>query len=1742
MARRVVAAVAAIVGLGIGAQAAEAAAPVIVNNTGGTTWRESEGVNKNNRQVAVTFVVRHDPGRRVTGLAIDQDYNGNDDTGGVGVTGVTAQTLGGASNRLQSSVVRFTFSPPDPGGFSCPIAGGATRRRDLPLRFRVVDSSGERSGSVSQNVRITENGDCLARTDYSALESWGQSASTATPGQNVNFSFRCDDGDSSGDNDACDYILWRARRLNDGAITDSGNWNADDNTDRTYGASFPTRGVYVVEGRLCGETNCNDDDRYWRIGSVMVNETNAPSLDLSGPSAVNVGQPATVSATASDVGTNGDPQVIEWDADNNGAFERTVFTTPQNNGSVLYQDPISGAALQQAVDTSTPGIKTVRARVFDNGAVDAADDLRREANDSFQVRVNAAPTASDISTSTDEDTAKAIALQGADADSFPSALTYAVGQPAAGTGTVSLSGGTATYTPPANWSGTTSFTYQANDGMALSPVRTVTVTVDAVNDLPSAGDTSITTAEDTPVDVTLTATDVDGDSLAFAAGEAEHGTVACDGADCTYTPDADFSGEDAFPFTVSDGHGGTDAGVVTVTVTAQNDPPTAGDASIETDEDTPVTFTPPASDPDGPFTLSATDPAHGTVDCATTCTYTPDADFSGPDEFDYTASDGTSSDTGHVTVTVNAVNDAPSAGDTTATTAEDTPLELQLAGTDVDGDDLTFDAGDPEHGTLACDGADCTYTPAANFSGEDSFTFSVSDGHGGTDEATVSITVSPVNDAPVVQDTSITTDEDSDVTFTPPASDADDGTLTLSATDAAHGTVTCGATTCTYAPDADFAGTDEFDVTATDDDGASDTGHVTVTVDPVNDAPVANDQTVTTDEDEDVRFDLSGQDVDGDDLTFDAGAPEHGTLACDEEDCEYTPAPNFNGTDGFDFTVSDGNGGTDTGRVDLIVAAVNDAPNAQDVTATTDEDTAVELLLLGSDPDGDTLTYAAQAPSHGDVSCTAAGCTYTPDADFHGTDEFTYFAFDGNGGADSATVRLTVTPVNDAPVANDQLVTTTEDTPAPITLAAQDVDGDALTFTAQDGAHGTVSCDGAACTYLPAPNFHGADAFTFTVSDGTEGGSDTGRIDVIVAPVNDAPTAQDRAISTDEDEDVGVTLLGADVDGDQLTYVAGAAEHGTVECDGPGCTYTPEPNFNGADAFTYTVSDGEGGSGQATVTVTVDPVNDAPVAQDGELSTDEDEAADVTLQAQDLDGDELTFTPGTPAHGTVTCDGATCTYTPAADFHGADAFTFVVSDGHGGTDSGRIDVTVAPVDDTPTASDTTATTDEDTAVDVDLPVADADGDDLTATVAEEPEHGAVACEGITCRYTPAADFHGTDTFRYAVSDGEGDTAQGTVTVTVRPVNDAPVAQDGTAQTDEDTPVDVAIAANDVDGDTLAAVVDDEPGHGTVACEGLTCRYTPAADYAGPDAFRVRVQDGHGGSDLADVAVTVRPANDAPVATDRTLAAEEDATSLFEVRGTDVDGDSLTYTVSRPATKGTVTCEADGDCRYVPNANANGADSFAFRADDGHGGTDEGEVTITIAPVNDAPTAQDVSAATDEDTPVDVALLGNDIDGDALSFSIVDGPDHGQVQCAAALCRYTPAADYHGTDELTYKVTDPSGASATAKVRITITSISVATRLDVPPTIKISGLPLQIKISYSATLRRAGDGAPIAGKKVTFLTGGQPACTATTDANGYARCAWQLSQTLAVLLGGGYSAVFTGDADFEPSRGQGRLIG
>ena len=609
----------------------------------------------------------------------------------------------------------------------------------------------------------------------------------------------------------------------------------------------------------------------------------------------------------------------------------------------------------------------------------------------------------------------------------------------------------------------------------------------------------------------------------------------------------------------------------------------------------------------------------------------------------------------------------------------------------------------------------------------------------------------------------------------------------------------------------------------------------------------------------------------------------------------------------------------------------------------------------------------------------------------------------------------------------------------------------------------------------------------------------SGQIVAIVSTpfVNHDPVANPDTASLDEDTsvDIDVTANDTDEDGDTFTAtVLTQPGHGTATLNVNGTIhYAPAPDYNGGDSFTYQLTDAVGGKSTGTVTLTIRPVNDAPVAKDDAFTTDEDTPLTASLVANDtdVDGDALTaLLVAGPAHGSVALGtNGTFTYTPAPDYNGDDSFTYRASDGALASDVATARIHVNPVNDAPVARPDSATLDEDTTLTIAPPGVlsndtDVDGDALVAVLSSGASHGTLTLSpngGYT--YRPAPDYNGADAFMYHASDGALSSGDVTVTLTVNPVNDAPVARGDEYNGTEDTALVVAgpgVLANDsdVDGDVLHAALTQNPSHGTLTLMpdgGFS--YTPAANYNGDDSFRYVARDpSDAASAVTTVTIHVAAVNDAPATVDDRYEATEDQVLTIGAPGvlsndSDVDSPSITAELSVGPAHGDLVFMSDGSFTYTPEANFFGQDDFTYTATDGLASSGETTVVIVVAGVNDPPAALADAYTTAEDTELLVGAPGvmandSDVDGDTLTVRVATPPSHGDVSLLPdGTLDYMPDPNFNGTDTFTYDLTD--GTEVVFGVTVTIT----VTPVDDPPTANDDSYGTQV----GATLTIAAPG-------------------------------------------------------------------
>jgi hypothetical protein len=522
----------------------------------------------------------------------------------------------------------------------------------------------------------------------------------------------------------------------------------------------------------------------------------------------------------------------------------------------------------------------------------------------------------------------------------------------------------------------------------------------------------------------------------------------------------------------------------------------------------------------------------------------------------------------------------------------------------------------------------------------------------------------------------------------------------------------------TYTPNQNFVGNDSFTYEIVDDENQTSQASVAITVNNVNDAPIASndsfnleiDNTLTAPQGALIANDF---DLDGDFLFVDTtpiSQPTHGTVQLNPDGSFiYTDTGSFVNNDSFEYQVTDNNGGTSIAEVTLLSSGQDTVPVAVNDEYNVNEDNTLTVLLANSvlsndtDPNGLVLTLNStliQSTTNGQLNIANNGTfTYIPNANYNGIDDFQYEIENTLGEKSQAFVSINVNPVADIPTANDDSYQTNEDTTLNVAAAtgllANDADTDGGTLTvdlsptvAPQQGDITLDADGS-FTYVPSTNFNGVDTFSYQIVN-NKGLSSTAQATITINSINDTPQANNDSNATASDTPLVINVISndTDIDGDNLTITAQSTlpAYGTVTVQSNQLLFTPLITFGGIATIDYTISDPSGETSSATATVSVSLVGSSnidPSATDDAFVVNEDAVLNgTTVLANDTDADGGTLTAlttplTTTSNGNlvIQTDG-TFTYTPNGNFNGADSFSYTLTDGHGGFATDQVKLTL----------------------------------------------------------------------------------------------------------------------------------------------------------------------------------------------------------------------------------------------------------------------------------------------------------------------------------------------------------------------------------------------------------------------------------------------------------------------------------
>lgn len=725
----------------------------------------------------------------------------------------------------------------------------------------------------------------------------------------------------------------------------------------------------------------------------------------------------------------------------------------------------------------------------------------------------------------------------------------------------------------------------------------------------------------------------------------------------------------------------------------------------------------------------------------------------------------------------------------------------------------------------------------------------------------------------------------------------------------------------------------------------------------------------------------------------------------------------------------------------------NTPPVADIQNVVMDENTSYSgTLPPATDADGDPVTYTVQsAPTNGMVVVDPGGeYTYTPAAGYYGRDSFVFSVTDPIGGRADYTVFVTVTMVNNAPVAADATVTVTENGSHTGSLpAATDGDGEAVTYSLAAGpSRGTVTVEAdGTFTYTPDPGVSGPDRFLYDVTDGVS--TSTYTVTVTIEPINHAPVAVDAIATTHHGVPVSLSGMFNDPDGDPLTFTLDQpSPNGSFSVDPEGTvTFTPRAGFAGEATVGYTVTDPSGLTASATITVVV---QNGPVVTRDDVYIGDDSVYSGNVLANDVDSDRdpITVVGYTkPSRGTlVVAPDGTFTYTPEPGVSGTFEFTYTVSDG-ASTGTASVRFIVAAIGKPPVSAPDSASVEAGETVVIDVLGNDTDPNDGGGLyiVSVDVSQGVINVTERGIEYTADPDFTGVDTFTYTVSNGWAERTE-TVTVTVTP-STAPVTVDDEITVRAGEKVVIDALGNDRIPQGADVVVTSQPYDGSVRFDAKTGTfvYTPNEE-SWTDGFEYTVTDALGRTSSAWVTIRL---DQAPYANDDYAATPIGETVVIDVQENDYDSEDGVLTVrvvSQPKFGGTATAQKDGTISFTPDEGFEGYVEFGYSVTDAAGNVATATVGVNVYDPTIVELDKKYTVGKNKTITVSAALglLSNTQYADYGKARLFEQPRNGTVTINLdGSFTYTPNQGFVGEDSFGFALDGGEfGDGATAFISVT----------------------------------------------------------------------------------------------------------
>jgi len=963
---------------------------------------------------------------------------------------------------------------------------------------------------------------------------------------------------------------------------------------------------------------------------------------------------------------------------------------------------------------------------------------------------------------------------------------------AATNGTATISGTNIVFVPAANFTGLATIGYTITDNVGGTNSSLVTVLV--TNIPPVANPDNYAIAENTTNHLSPLVNDVlrtPGGTLTIIGVSPTNGTASISGTNVIFTPTLNFTGTATIGYTITDGIGGTNSSLITVTVT--NLPPVVNPDSYAVSENSTNTLSPLVNDvlrtPGGTLTIIGVSPTNGTASISgTNVIFTPTLNFTGLATIGYTITDGIGG-TNSSLITVTVTNIPPVANPDSYAIAENTTNHFSPLLNDVvrtPGGSLSLVSVTATNGAATISGTNVVFTPALDFIGVATIGYTITDGIGGTNVSLITVTVTNV--PPLANPDSYAVAENTTNTFSPLTNDVvrtPGGVLAIVSVSPTNGTATISGTNVIFTPTPNFVGTATIGYTITD--GLGGTNSALVTVNVTNLPPVANPDSYAMAENTTNTFSPLINDMvltPGGTLAIIGVSPTNGIAVISGTNLVFTPATNFVGAATIGYTITDGIGGTNSSLITVTVTNVPPVanPDAYGMTENTFRFFSPLLNDLLKTPHGQ-LRIILASPTNGVVANDGTNLLFTPTSNFVGIATIGYTITDSVGGTNSSLITVTVT--NIPPVANPDGYAIAENTTNSFSPLVNDVVstlGGSLTIIGVSPTNGVANISGTNIIFTPTGNFLGVATIGYTITDGIGGTNSTL---VTVTVTNVPPVANPDSYALGENTTNTLSPLVNDVlrtPGGNLTIIGVAPTNGTATISGTNVIFTPSANFVGTATIGYTIVDNVGGTNSSLITVTV--TNLPPQANPDLYSVAENSTNSFSPLVNDIlrtPGGSLAIIAVNPTNGTATIVGTNVTFVPALNFIGVATIGYAITDNVGGTNRSLITVNVTNLP--PTATGQAVSTPENVAKAITLTGSDPANLPLTFIIMTSPANGtltAINTNTGAVTYTPNVNYTGADTFTFRVNNGYNQSPAATVNIAVTPAADLAVAQSGPA--------------------------------------------------------------------------------------------------------------------------------------------------------------------------------------------------------------------------------------------------------------------------------------------------------------------------------------------------------------------------